>query len=70
VAAARLIDTLGLKGMRIGGAMVSPVHANFLVNVDRATAADVEALMALIQERVQSAYGITLEPEIRIVGEY
>jgi UDP-N-acetylmuramate dehydrogenase len=70
VAAARLIDALGLKGMRIGGAMVSPVHANFLVNVDRATAADVEALMALIQERVQRAYGITLEPEIRIVGEY
>lgn len=70
VAAARLIDALGLKGMRIGGAMVSPVHANFLVNVDRATAADVEALIALIQERVQRAYGITLEPEIRIVGEY
>ncbi len=68
-AAARLIDTLGLKGARIGGVMVSPLHANFLVNVGQATAADVEALMALIQERVQQAYGLTLEPEVRIVGE-
>jgi UDP-N-acetylmuramate dehydrogenase len=50
--------------------MISPVHANFLVNVDRASAADVEALMALIQERVQQAYGLTLEPEVRVVGEY
>ena len=70
IAAARLIDELGLKGTRIGGAMISPVHANFLVNVDHATAADVEALMALIQERVQKAYGLTLEPEVRVVGEY
>lgn len=68
-AAAKLIDALGLKGTRMGGAMVSPVHANFLVNADRATSADVEALMALIQERVLQAYGIALEPEIRIVGE-
>jgi UDP-N-acetylmuramate dehydrogenase len=69
VAAARLIDALGLKGSQIGGAMVSPQHANFIVNVDRATAADVERLMALIRRRVQKAYGITLEPEVRIVGE-
>jgi UDP-N-acetylmuramate dehydrogenase len=68
-AAAKLIDDLGLKGTRIGGAMISPLHANFLVNVDRATSADVEALMGLIQERVLQAYGITLEPEVRIVGE-
>jgi UDP-N-acetylmuramate dehydrogenase len=68
-AAARLIDALGLKGRRIGGAMVSPVHANFLVNVDHARAADVEALMQLIRTRVYEAYGIELEPEVRIVGE-
>jgi UDP-N-acetylmuramate dehydrogenase len=68
-AAARLIDELGLKGTRIGGAMVSPVHANFLVNVDHARAADVEALMQLIRERVYEAYGIELEPEVRVVGE-
>ncbi len=68
-AAARLIDELGLKGTQIGGAMISPVHANFLVNVDRAKAVDVEALMQLIQTRVYAAYGIELEPEVRIVGE-
>jgi UDP-N-acetylmuramate dehydrogenase len=68
-AAAKLIDDLGLKGTRIGGAMISPVHANFLVNVDRATSADVEALIELVQDRVRQAYGIVLEPEVRIVGE-
>ncbi|WP_179136970.1 UDP-N-acetylmuramate dehydrogenase [Candidatus Entotheonella palauensis] len=68
-AAARLIDELGLKGTRIGGAMISPVHANFLVNVDGAKATDVEALMQLIRTRVYEAYGIELEPEVRIVGE-
>lgn len=68
-AAGRLIEALGLKGSRIGGAMISPVHANFIVNVGRATAADVEALMAQVQARVQAAYGITLEPEVHIVGE-
>jgi UDP-N-acetylmuramate dehydrogenase len=69
VAAARLIDELGLKGTRIGGAMISPIHANFVVNVEHATAADVEALVTLMQARVQEAYGITLEPEVRFVGE-
>jgi UDP-N-acetylmuramate dehydrogenase len=68
-AAARLIDALGLKGTRIGGAMVSPVHANFVVNVDHARAVEVEALMQLIRTRVYEAYGIELEPEVRIVGE-
>jgi UDP-N-acetylmuramate dehydrogenase len=68
-AAARLIDDLGLKGTCIGGAMISPVHANFLVNIGQARAADVEALMAMIQHRVEDAYGVTLEPEVRIVGE-
>ena len=49
--------------------MVSPVHANFMVNVGHATARDVEALIELVQARVQDAYGIKLELEVRIVGE-
>jgi UDP-N-acetylmuramate dehydrogenase len=68
-AAARLIDALGLKGTRIGGAMISPVHANFLVNIGRARAADLETLMTMIQQRVENAYGVTLDPEVCIVGE-
>ena len=68
-AAGRLIEALGLKGVRIGGAMISPVHANFIVNVGRATAADVEALMAQVQERVRATYDINLAPEVHIVGE-
>jgi UDP-N-acetylmuramate dehydrogenase len=69
MATARLIDDLGLKGTRIGGAVISPVHANFIVNVDHATAADVESLIALIRQRVWKAYGMTLELEVRVVGE-
>jgi UDP-N-acetylmuramate dehydrogenase len=68
-AAARLIDALGLKGTRIGGAEISPVHANFIVNVAHATAAHVEALIALIRERVHQAYGLMLELEVCVVGE-
>jgi UDP-N-acetylmuramate dehydrogenase len=69
MAAGRLIEALGLKGTRLGGAMISPVHANFIVNIDHATAADVEALMAHVQARVHAAYNIVLEPEVHIVGE-
>lgn len=68
-AAGRLIEALNMKGLRIGGAMVSPVHANFIVNVGQATAADVETLMAHIQARVQDTFNISLEPEVHIVGE-
>ena len=68
-AAGRLIEALGLKGTRIGGAMISPVHANFIVNVDHATAANVAALIAHVQERVRAVYDIVLEPEVHIVGE-
>ena len=68
-AAGRLIDALGLKGKRVGDAEISPLHANFIVNSGRATAAHVEALIAYIRERVQQAYGIALELEVRIVGE-
>ena len=68
-AAGHLIERLGLKGTRIGGAQVSPVHANFITNVARATAADVETLIAYIRDRVQEAYGLSLIREVRIVGE-
>jgi UDP-N-acetylmuramate dehydrogenase len=68
-AAGRLIESLGLKGTRRGGAEVSPVHANFIVNVEQATAADVEALIAHIRGCVAQHYATTLEPEVHIVGE-
>src|SRR5438093_10743115 len=69
MAAGHLLEELGLKGRRIGEAMISQVHANFIVNVGRATAADVEALMAHMQERVRATYNVVLEPEAHIVGE-
>ncbi len=67
--AARLIEAAGLKGFRIGDIMVSPRHANFLVNVGAATAADVEALVAHIQQVVADKFGVTLTPEFRTAGE-
>jgi UDP-N-acetylmuramate dehydrogenase len=66
--AARLIEAAGLKGFRIGDIMVSPKHANFLLNVEAATAADVEKLVAHIQEEVQRKFNIALTPEFRTVG--
>ena len=67
--AARLIEAAGLKGFRIGDIMVSPKHANFLVNVEAATAADVEKLVAHIQNIVNEKSGVALTPEFRIAGE-
>jgi len=67
--AARLIESCGLKGHRIGGAEVSPKHANFIVNTGGASAADIEALVQLVQTRVETVCGVRLEPEVRIVGE-
>jgi UDP-N-acetylmuramate dehydrogenase len=66
--AGRLIESVGLKGRRIGGAQISPVHANFIANVGGATAADVVALMEEAQRLVQQQTGIRLVPEVRIVG--
>ena len=64
----RLIDAAGLRGHRIGGAQVSEVHANFLVNRGGASARDFLELAALIKERVKATSGIELEEEVRIVG--
>lgn len=63
----QLIDRAGLKGRRIGGAMISPRHANFIVNLGGAKASDVLQLVELAQEKVFEAFGIHLEPEIRII---
>lgn len=66
--AGRLIEEAGLKGRRIGGAMISPQHANFIVNTGGATATDILALMDLARERVRARTGVELEPEIRVAG--
>jgi UDP-N-acetylmuramate dehydrogenase len=68
-AAGRLIDAAGLKGTRVGGAEISAKHANVIVNVGQATAADILALMRLVRERVLDHAGVALEPEIQVVGE-
>jgi UDP-N-acetylmuramate dehydrogenase len=65
--AGRLIEAAGLKGERVGGAEISTVHANFIVNRGGATAADVLALIARARERVLASSGIRLEPEVRIL---
>ncbi len=67
--AGRLIEAAGLKGARVGDAEVSTVHANFIINRGRARAADVLALMQLVQARVREAFGVELEPEIMVIGE-
>ena len=66
--AAKLIDDNGLKGFTIGGAQVSEKHAGFIVNKGNATAADVQALIKAIQEKIHNSSGIWLEPEIQMLG--
>ncbi len=67
--AGRLIDEAGLKGLQFGGAKVSELHANFIVNSGNATARDILSLLDDVKEKVFEKKGITLEPEIKIVGE-
>ena len=70
IGAGRLIDECGLKGSRIGGAMVTHRHANILINTGDATAADVRALIAHVQKVVEERTGHLLEPEIGFIGEF
>ncbi|MBW8077323.1 MAG: UDP-N-acetylmuramate dehydrogenase [Gallionella sp.] len=67
--AARLIESCGLKGKRIGGAQVSQKHANFIVNAGDATAADIEDLIVEVRATVAAQTGVVLHPEVRIIGE-
>ena len=68
--AGRLIEAVGLKGHRIGGAQISPRHANFIVNVENARADDVIALVDLMRNRVFEQFGVELIPEILFVGDW
>ena len=66
--AGQLIEELGLKGLSVGGAQVSPLHANFIVNTGAATAADIDTLVGLVQDKVLGKYGILLHPEVKRLG--
>jgi UDP-N-acetylmuramate dehydrogenase len=68
--AGRLIDETGLKGVAVGGAQISPVHANFFVNTGEASASDVKELIDLTRAAVRERFGIELEPEIELIGEW
>jgi UDP-N-acetylmuramate dehydrogenase len=68
--AGRLIDVAGGKGMRVGGALVSDRHANYILNGGAATAADVLGLIARVRARVREKTGVDLEPEIKVMGEF
>ncbi len=69
IAAAKLIGESGLSGKRVGGGMISPKHANFIVNVRRAKAADILSLIALAKNRVYQKFGVRLEEEIQVVSD-
>ena len=66
--AGQLIEALGLKGLQIGDAQVSPIHANFIVNIGQASASDIDALIAEVQRRVLASHGLTLHPEVKRLG--
>lgn len=67
--AGRLVESAGLKGHRIGGAVVSEKHANWILNEKNATASDIENLIRTVQARVREKFGVELRTEVRIVGE-
>jgi len=66
---ARLIEHTGLKGFCIGGACVSELHANFIINTGDATAVDIESLIEAVRDKVYAAQGVKLEAEVRIIGD-
>lgn len=65
--AGALVESAGLKGLRVGDAMVSPIHANFIVNVGQATARDVRELIRMVRARVEEVHGVALETEIEFM---
>ena len=65
-----MIEQCGLKGTRRGDALISPKHANFIINLGSARAADVRALIELAQREVKERFGEELEPEVELVGQW
>ena len=70
VGAGRLIDQCGMKGLRVGDAQISHIHANIMVNLGHASARDVRQLIATAQREVEQKHGVHLEPEIGFIGEF
>ncbi len=70
VGAGRLVDQCGLKGHRVGDAQISHIHANIMVNLGQATAADVRSLIGIAQRAVRDKFDLNLEPEIGFIGEF
>ena len=68
--AGALIEQSGLKGFSVGGAAVSEKHAGFVINKGNATAADIVALSTAVCEKIKAETGVTMEPEVRFVGEF
>ncbi len=68
--AGQLVEAAGLKGTQVGGAQVSPMHANYFVNTGTATAADVRALIDRVQREVEAKFGARLEPEVKLIGTW
>ena len=66
--AAKLIEELGLKGFRYGGAEISKIHSNFIINANKASSSDVRELITYIQKQVFNSYGILLETEVKQCG--
>lgn len=67
--AAKLIDLCGLKGKRVGGAIISDKHSNFIINTGNATSSDIEKLIEFVQATVYEKHSIKLVPEVRIIGK-
>lgn len=68
--AGKLIMDCGLRGCQVGGAQVSEKHCGFVINKDHATAADVRTLMKEVADQVQEKFGVTLEPEVKFLGDF
>jgi UDP-N-acetylmuramate dehydrogenase len=66
----KLVNDAGLKGFRVGGAMVSELHTNFIINAGGATSLDIRRCIETVQERVFNAFGVALTTEVRMVGEF
>ena len=64
-----MIQQCGLKGLKVGGAEISPKHANFIINTGSASATDITELMAKIISTVKKQYGVELQPEVRTLGD-